>query len=571
MRATLIIATIATTMLLGLTAHPTQAATLPVQGVLRTTVGGPVADGEYVFFAKLYTEATATKYAWEDAIAGVKVRSGFFDLVLGANAAKPIADALLMSGGPLWIGIRIGSEPELPRQPLVAVPSAWYAHRAAVAAGVDCEGCVASKQLAAGAVTAEKAGFTYAASKSKGGAATAAEHATTADTAATAVSAESAKNAKTADVAADLLCTGCVKLAHLDAGVTGSWLSKTGGTVSGDLGVGGKLTAVGGLVLGNSTISGGQLEAGDIAKITCDAKIAGRISFDQPSGRLALCDGKVWRKLSFCSESCKPAGTVACGQPITDACGDSGGCTGKGTQCDGGKTCVAGSCALVGKSCAELHSKDAKAPSDVYLIDPDGPGGEPAFQTYCDMTSDGGGWTLLVRADGGAQTFKYDAALWTDNKVHNAGQAGTDTAEVKTLAAVTMPFTTLRIGLKTGNTASWATISQASTSLTKLLSGGAVSTSLGRNAWKALVPNGSAQPQCNMEGFNRACGSRLVRIGLLTNQESDCNSCDSYIGIGHSGADGCESQKGTICGMVASCSADNGARSVASWGYIYAR
>jgi len=65
-----------------------------------------------------------------------------------------------------------------------------------------------------------------------------------------------------------------------------------------------------------------------------------------------------------------------------------------GTACTTGARCEAGVCsAPVLGSCAALHTAAPTLPSGVYAIDPDGDGGRAAFDVYCDMTTDGGGWT----------------------------------------------------------------------------------------------------------------------------------------------------------------------------------
>ncbi|MSP93057.1 MAG: hypothetical protein EXR79_14860 [Myxococcales bacterium] len=64
--------------------------------------------------------------------------------------------------------------------------------------------------------------------------------------------------------------------------------------------------------------------------------------------------------------------------------------------CKGGELCLASKC-LNAISCHDLKVADPKLPDGVYTIDPDGAGGVAAFPIWCDMTTNGGGWSLVAR------------------------------------------------------------------------------------------------------------------------------------------------------------------------------
>ena len=93
-------------------------------------------------------------------------------------------------------------------------------------------------------------------------------------------------------------------------------------------------------------------------------------------------------------------------------------------------------------------------------------------------------------------------------------------------------------------------------------------TSLGRNTWKKLIGSqASLQLNCNKEGFNAVSSldfQAKARIGIINNQENDCDSCDSRIGFGTGGND----DDDNTCGNEATYEPDNGVKHIKAMGYI---
>ncbi|MCB9739073.1 MAG: hypothetical protein H6747_07380 [Deltaproteobacteria bacterium] len=178
--------------------------TATVEGALLSSGGAPAADGEYDLSFALYAAATGGTAAWSDGPMKVMVKGGRFSAALGAGKALD-AKTLATLATP-FLGVTVGTDPELPRQPVRSAP---YAVLAGSAEALACTGCVSGDQIANGAIAAAKLGFNFAGSSTKGG------------------------------PALDLACSGCVNVAELkfdaDVDLGGNSIKAGNGTFSGDV------------------------------------------------------------------------------------------------------------------------------------------------------------------------------------------------------------------------------------------------------------------------------------------------------------------------------------------------
>lgn len=102
-------------------------------------------------------------------------------------------------------------------------------------------------------------------------------------------------------------------------------------------------------------------------------------------------------KLPACDDALKSGkeSDVDCGGGTCNDCNKGKACLAD-TDCVTG-ACVNGACNLP-TACKQLKAGLPMTPSGVYTLDTDGDGPRQPFDVYCDMSTDGGGWTLVGRS-----------------------------------------------------------------------------------------------------------------------------------------------------------------------------
>ena len=94
--------------------------TISYQGVLTDTSGNPKPDGNYSFKFSLYENKTGGNAIWSESKT-LTITKGLFSTLLGDK--KPFSDTLKFDK-PYWLGIEVGSDPEL--TPRITLTSAGY-------------------------------------------------------------------------------------------------------------------------------------------------------------------------------------------------------------------------------------------------------------------------------------------------------------------------------------------------------------------------------------------------------------------------------------------------------------
>jgi hypothetical protein len=176
--------------------------------------------------------------------------------------------------------------------------------------------------------------------------------------------------------------------------------------------------------------------------------------------------------------------------------------------------------------------------------------------------------------------FNYSSPFWTNKETYAVedGLEGLNEKQTKLASYWNTPFNKICLGMKVNGATKWILIGHQASSLFNVIAGGNfIATTVEKNAWKSLIKGSSLQKNCNQQGFNIDNGNihysfayYNVRIGLVANNQYDCESCDSCIGFGTS-VHGCDGVvRNTSCGNIMTyfCSEPEKIKDTAAFGYI---
>lgn len=221
------------------------------------------------------------------------------------------------------------------------------------------------------------------------------------------------------------------------------------------------------------------------------------------------------------------------------------------TVCGQTELCCGGQCGTIGlgascpgTSCADILAAGQTA-SGIYWIS----NGGDSYQVACDMVTDGGGWTLLMKADGSGE-FNYDSAHWRTADVLNESDFDLTAGNAKYPSFNTLPLNEVKADFPELPHVMRESLSGQRTALAVFDD----EVSLGDlwANWTEAWPKEGGFKRYGFANDPSGCSSR-VRWGWVWNNEGCCCiTSDAVSGIG--------TNRGPDIGGWASCCTDPGGR-----------
>jgi hypothetical protein len=518
-----------------------------IQGALRGQ-GGQAVDGTYSIVFALFTGETDNNLVWQEPLA-IQVHDGLFSVILGT--VVPIDPAVFEEHPELWLSVQVQGEGAMPRQPLLSQPFALLARRAEAANALLCTACIQPEHLGFSVVTpAELAvalgtldyvtptelsgalgayATTSAVNNKLASYVTTSAISTTLEPYATtnaltaAVSDKVSTTTLTAALANYVTNTSLgtslqpyAKTSELSlVAQSGSYpdlLNKPDLSVyakTADLAAYATVASLSGYVAKNTAITVGATED------TCSATTEGVLRYVLAKKRLEVCNGTNWQAVML------PA--------------------------NGGTADQAGA------SCSSLKAGGITT-DGAYWIDPNGGNTSDAFKVWCDMTTDGGGWTMVLRTKRSGSVFApYYSLYWTNDTLLNETTDSNPQVDedLKLKSWGTLSGTSIRGCLRHPTTGVYGckVYSIAAQTIGSLFKNtptnglffseddtakytwytmwGQTTTSLG------IDPPGYRQTGVNIDD-DTSCVNARVRFGLALNNETTISTLNGTIGFGAS-------------------------------------
>ena len=254
-------------------------------------------------------------------------------------------------------------------------------------------------------------------------------------------------------------------------------------------------------------------------------------------------DGDKCTTGEVCSaKTCKNGTNISCddGELCTaDSCDAKQGCVNAaakdGAVCGGTGTCSKGVCSCgkcfplgsekkPAKSCKEIIGQLPKSKSGAYWLQPTGVA--KAFKVYCDMTTAGGGWVLVMQVQTGhSKLFGYGSSYWTNaNTTPSSPPLALSSVNAKYATFNTFPTTDGQLMLRDKSTNNYSVVEvpgmKGGTLLNRFQSpGGKTTYNLSQGVTlKHLAGKGSTQELMGFAAPTTMCSQNKVkwRMNMLS-------------------------------------------------------